>query len=27
VPEVQKIVGCVTRWKTGGLWVSSEHCV
>ena len=27
VPEVQKIVGCVTSWKTDGLWVSSEHCV
>jgi len=27
VPEVQKIVGCVTSWKKGGLWVSSEHCV
>jgi hypothetical protein len=27
VPEVQKIVQCVTSWKTGGLWVSFELCV
>jgi hypothetical protein len=27
VPEAQKIVGCVTSWRTGGLWVSFKHCV
>ena len=27
VPEVQKIAGCVTSWKTRGPRVSFEHCV